>query len=1124
MTTSLFLGLPKEIILCIFVRTPAKDLLKWYQVCQLFKRLIDDSAELQYLIELYSFGYVAPGNPRRDLLSTEKVQLLKQHQKRWKSTSWTQVDVYPLKKRNLNGDTSTYDYCGGVYAQGSSFPGGQYTRRLDLYQIPSVNKGIPWKQWSFDDLGVDTRDFVMQPEYDLLVLLESNQTVLYPNSAGINEGEPDRTHYFTIHLRTLRTNEPHPDAARPTINYSTPSYRRTTSSFYFQIVGRYLAVQFLVTNASGSDKFKLRVWDWTTGKDVTYIEPWQPGAKTFTFLSDQLILIPCLEVVSTGGVGLLHPRTHGKMAVFTFNEPNDDNPAEGARQIATFELPDSSSPFLYLQRLSCRCDPAPGPSFRSATRHDSPKLFDLAPESRVLCLKMKSPGVIPIDEMESTLYIQFTDLIDAVTHLLEGPTDKPVLNIPWENWVKGTSWVDTDLLYTGNECYVYGQRVVSVGLDHTDDDSDLNEITAALLRRRSSLCVFDFDPIRNKREILLTESEIEIFYPKTDTVLGTWSDGPSLRNTFVEGEHAADTPFALRKTLINERLDQHYYVMLDDEHNAWGYETRCGGAGRGKELIPGGWSRGNGLVRSKSIALRPTGPIVSRLSCQTIFTTNQRLRSILNHTTMAAPTGDIGLIGLAVMGQNLILNMNDKGFTVVAYNRTTSKVDDFLQNEAKGTNIVGAYSIEELVAKLKRPRKIILLVKAGVAVDAFIEQLSPHLEQGDIIIDGGNSYYPDSIRRAKDLEAKGLLFVGSGVSGGEEGARHGPSLMPGGNEAAWPAIKEIFQKTAAQVGPDPCCDWMGPTGAGHYVKMVHNGIEYGDMQLIAEAYDILKRGLGLHEDEIAGIFEKWNKGVLDSFLIEITTNILKFKDEDGEPMVTKILDKAGQKGTGKWTAVNALDAGIPVTLIGEAVFARCLSAIKDERTRASKVLNGPVREEFRGDKQQFIDDLEQALYASKIISYTQGFMLMRQTAKELEWDLNYAGIARIWRGGCIIKSVFLNDITKAYEKNHELESLLFDDFFKKAIHNAQPGWRRVNAQATLWGIPTPAFSTALAFFDGYRSEVVSANILQAQRDYFGAHTFRVLPGKENERLPEGKDIHINWTGRGGNVSASTYIA
>ncbi|KAG8735566.1 6-phosphogluconate dehydrogenase, decarboxylating 2 [Ceratobasidium sp. 428] len=494
---------------------------------------------------------------------------------------------------------------------------------------------------------------------------------------------------------------------------------------------------------------------------------------------------------------------------------------------------------------------------------------------------------------------------------------------------------------------------------------------------------------------------------------------------------------------------------------------------------------------------------------------------------MAAPVGDIGLIGLAVMGQNLILNMNDKGFTVVAYNRTTSKVDHFLQNEAKGTNIVGAYSIEDLCAKLKTPRKIIMLVKAGDAVDSFIQQLIPHLEPKDIIIDGGNSYYPDTIRRVKELEeipGKELYFVGSGVSGGEEGARHGPSLMPGGNEKAWPEIREIFQKTAAQVGSDPCCDWMGKSGAGHYVKMVHNGIEYGDMQLIAEAYDILKRGLGLHEDEIASIFEKWNTGVLDSFLIEITTNVLKFKDADGEPMVTKILDKAGQKGTGKWTAVAALDAGTPVTLIGEAVFARCLSAIKEERTRASKVLAGPQREEFRGDKQQFIDDLEQALYASKIISYTQGFMLMRETDKELNWKLNYANIARIWRGGCIIKSVFLNDITKAYEKTPQLESLLFDDFFNKAIHKAQPGWRRVIAQAVLWGIPTPAFSTALAFFDGYRSEIVSANILQAQRDYFGAHTFRVLPGKENDNLPAGKDIHINWTGRGGNVSASTYIA
>jgi 6-phosphogluconate dehydrogenase len=491
---------------------------------------------------------------------------------------------------------------------------------------------------------------------------------------------------------------------------------------------------------------------------------------------------------------------------------------------------------------------------------------------------------------------------------------------------------------------------------------------------------------------------------------------------------------------------------------------------------------------------------------------------------MSQGVADIGLIGLAVMGQNLILNMNDKGFVVCAYNRTTSKVDHFLQNEAKGTKIVGAYSIEELVHKLKTPRKIILLVKAGSAVDDFIKQLEPFLEKGDIVIDGGNSHFPDSIRRTRELEAKGLLFVGSGVSGGEEGARYGPSLMPGGSTAAWPHIKAIFQATAAQVHGEPCCDWVGETGSGHYVKMVHNGIEYGDMQLIAEAYDILKRGLNLHEDEIASIFERWNKGLLDSFLIDITTNILKFKDSDGEPMVTKILDQAGQKGTGKWTAIAALDAGCAVTLIGEAVFARCLSAIKGERTRAAKVISGPAKEEFRGDKKQFIDDLEQALYASKIISYTQGFMLMRETAKEMNWNLNYAGIARMWRGGCIIKSVFLNDIAKAYEKNTKLESLLFDEFFTRAVHTAQPGWRRVIAQAVLWGVPTPAFSTALAFFDGYRSEVVPANILQAQRDYFGAHTFKVMPGKENDHMQQGEDIHINWTGRGGNVAASSYSA
>lgn len=491
---------------------------------------------------------------------------------------------------------------------------------------------------------------------------------------------------------------------------------------------------------------------------------------------------------------------------------------------------------------------------------------------------------------------------------------------------------------------------------------------------------------------------------------------------------------------------------------------------------------------------------------------------------MSEAVGDIGLIGLAVMGQNLILNMNDKGFTVVAYNRTVSKVDRFLENEAKGTKIVGAHSIEELTAKLKTPRKIILLVKAGPAVDEFIEQLLPHLEPGDIVIDGGNSHYPDSIRRTQYLESKGFLFVGSGVSGGEEGARFGPSLMPGGSPAAWPHIKKIFQDTSAHVNGVPCCDWVGETGAGHYVKMVHNGIEYGDMQLIAEGYDILKRGLGLPESEIADIFDKWNKGVLDSFLIDITVNILRFKDEDGEPMVTKILDSAGQKGTGKWTAIAALDAGCPVTLIGEAVFARCLSSIKEERVRASKVIAGPQKEPFRGDKQQFIDDLEQALYASKIISYAQGFLLMRETAKELKWNLNYAGIAQMWRGGCIIKSVFLGDITAAYNKNPELETLLFDDFFNKAIHKAQPGWRRVIAQAVLWGVPTPAFSTALAFFDGYRSDIVPASLIQAQRDYFGAHTFKVLPGKETEKLQSGTDIHINWTGRGGNVSASTYNA
>ncbi|EPX75067.1 phosphogluconate dehydrogenase [Schizosaccharomyces octosporus yFS286] len=485
---------------------------------------------------------------------------------------------------------------------------------------------------------------------------------------------------------------------------------------------------------------------------------------------------------------------------------------------------------------------------------------------------------------------------------------------------------------------------------------------------------------------------------------------------------------------------------------------------------------------------------------------------------------DFGLIGLAVMGQNLILNGADKGFTVCAFNRTVSKVDHFMENEAKGKSIVGAHSIEEFVAKLKKPRVAILLVKAGPAVDSFIDMLLPHLEEGDIIVDGGNSHYPDTTRRCEELAKKNILFVGSGVSGGEEGARHGPSLMPGGNPAAWPRIKPIFQSLAAKAGDnEPCCDWVGEQGAGHYVKMVHNGIEYGDMQLICETYDILKRGLGLSIDEIASIFEQWNKGKLDSFLIEITRDVLRFKADDGKSMVEKILDAAGQKGTGKWTGQNALEMGTPVTLISEAVFARSLSSLKGERVRASEKLSGPANK-FTGDKQQIIRDLEDALYASKIISYAQGFMLMREAAKEYGWKLNNAGIALMWRGGCIIRSVFLKDITEAFREDPKLESILFHPFFTDAIHKSQDGWRRVVSQAALLGIPTPATSTGLAFYDGYRSSILPAGLLQAQRDYFGAHTFRVLPEEADKSLPADKDVHINWTGRGGNVSASTYIA
>jgi len=489
--------------------------------------------------------------------------------------------------------------------------------------------------------------------------------------------------------------------------------------------------------------------------------------------------------------------------------------------------------------------------------------------------------------------------------------------------------------------------------------------------------------------------------------------------------------------------------------------------------------------------------------------------------------GDFGLIGLAVMGQNLILNAADHGFTVVAFNRTVAKVDRFLDNEAKGKSIVGAHSIKEFVQKLKKPRRMMLLVMAGKPVDDFIETLLTEggVEPGDIIIDGGNSHFPDTNRRTKYLASKGIRFVGSGVSGGEEGARYGPSIMPGGNEEAWPYIKDVLQSISAKSDNEPCCQWVGDEGAGHYVKMVHNGIEYGDMQLITEAYDIMKRGLGMSAKEMGEVFAEWNKGVLDSFLIEITRDILLYEDPDDKqtPLVEKILDAAGQKGTGKWTAINALDMGQPVTLIGEAVFARCLSSLKGERTRASDMLQGPSPN-FTGDKKELLANLEQALYASKIISYAQGFMLMQAAAKEYGWKLHKPEIALMWRGGCIIRSVFLKDITKAYRANPDLENLLFDDFFNKAIHKAQPGWRDVVSKGALWGIPTPAFSTALSFFDGFRTKNLPANLLQAQRDYFGAHTFRIKPEYASEKYPEGKDIHVNWTGRGGNVSASTYNA
>ena len=482
------------------------------------------------------------------------------------------------------------------------------------------------------------------------------------------------------------------------------------------------------------------------------------------------------------------------------------------------------------------------------------------------------------------------------------------------------------------------------------------------------------------------------------------------------------------------------------------------------------------------------------------------------------PKADIAVIGLAVMGQNLILNMNDHGFTVAAFNRTVSKVDDFLNKEAKGTNVIGAHSIEEMIGLLKKPRRVMLMVKAGNAVDEFIDHIIPHLEAGDIIIDGGNSLFEDTIRRTKYVESKGFLYIGTGVSGGEEGARRGPSIMPGGSPAAWPHVKDIFQKISAKVEDGtPCCDWVGENGAGHYVKMVHNGIEYGDMQLIGEAYNLMKTGLGLSADQMHEVFAEWNKGELNSYLIEITRDILAFKDADGQPLVDKILDTAGQKGTGKWTVMSSQDLGIPITLIAEAVYARCISALKEERVAAAKKLKGP-KPAIKGDQKQLIEQIRQALYASKIVSYAQGYMLLRAAAKERAWNLNYGGIALMWRGGCIIRSAFLGKIKEAFDKDAQLSNLLLAPFFRKAIKDSQRSWRKVVSLAARKGIPVPAFSTALAFYDSYRSERLPANLLQAQRDYFGAHTY--------ERLdqPRGQFFHTNWTGHGGTTASGTYTA
>jgi len=477
---------------------------------------------------------------------------------------------------------------------------------------------------------------------------------------------------------------------------------------------------------------------------------------------------------------------------------------------------------------------------------------------------------------------------------------------------------------------------------------------------------------------------------------------------------------------------------------------------------------------------------------------------------------DIGLVGLAVMGENLVLNMESHGYTVAVYNRTVGKVDNFVNGRGKGKNVIGVHTLEELAANLKAPRKVMLMVKAGKPVDDFIELLIPHLEKGDIIIDGGNSHFPDSIRRTKYLEDKGLLFIGTGVSGGEEGALKGPSIMPGGSIAAWSHVKDIFQSISAKVADGtPCCDWVGENGAGHFVKMVHNGIEYGDMQLICEAYQIMKDLLGMNADEMHEVFKEWNEGELESYLIEITRDILAFKDEDGQPLVDKILDTAGQKGTGKWTVVASLDTGTPLTLIGEAVYARALSALKNDRVEASKVLSGPTPK-FVGDKKQFIEDIRKAVYASKLVSYAQGYVLMRYAAQEYGWNLNNGGIALMWRGGCIIRSAFLGKIKEAFDKNPNLTNLLLDPFFAEKILDAQVSWRKVISTAVENGIWIPVLSTALNYFDGFRNGRLPANLLQAQRDYFGAHTY------ERVDKPRGEFFHTNWTGRGGDTASTTY--